>query len=68
MCSHRPVRTRGSASSMITAVTPPMKSESGFLNTRHDTEWPYKSGLAGRSREIDVRPVAGFQERARCSV
>ena len=38
MCSHTPVRTRGSASSMMTAVTPPMNSETGFLNTRHDTE------------------------------
>src|SRR5437879_5381398 len=33
-----PVRTRGSASSMITAVTPPMKTESGFLNTRQETD------------------------------
>jgi hypothetical protein len=23
---------------MMTAVTPPMNSETGFLNTRHDTE------------------------------
>ena len=38
MCSHTPVRTRGSASSMMTAVTPPMNSETGFLNTRHDME------------------------------
>src|SRR6516165_12240189 len=38
VCSHTPVRTRGSASSIMTAATPPMKSESGFLNTRHDTE------------------------------
>ena len=37
MCSHTPVRTRGSANSMMT-VTPPMNSETGFLNTRHDTE------------------------------
>ena len=35
-----------------------MKSESGFLNTRHET---------GRSREIDVRQL-GFQQRPRCSV
>jgi hypothetical protein len=37
VCSQMPVRTRGSASSMITAVTPPMKRESGFLNTRQET-------------------------------
>ena len=38
MCSHTPVRTRGSANSMMTAVTPPMNSETGFLNMRHDTD------------------------------
>jgi hypothetical protein len=36
--SQTPERTRGSANSRITAVTPPTNSETGFLNTRHDTE------------------------------
>ena len=33
--SHTPERTRGSASSRITAATPPMNRATGFLNTRH---------------------------------
>jgi hypothetical protein len=36
--SQTPLRTLGSASSRITAVTPPMNSETGFLKTRQDRE------------------------------
>jgi hypothetical protein len=49
--SHTPVRTRGSASSMTTSVTTSMKSESGFLNTRHDTE----SGDTSAARQSVAR-------------
>src|SRR5262249_10924151 len=64
VCSQTPVRTRGSASSMITAVTPPMKSESGFLNTRHDTESGDTSAgsPAGRKKSMENR-VAGIKQR-----
>src|SRR5262249_5462361 len=43
--------------SMITAVTPPMKSESGFLNTRHDTESGDTSAAlpAGRKKSMEDR-------------
>ena len=45
------VRTRGSASSMMTAVTPPMKSDNGFLNTRHETESADASAASPYGRE-----------------
>jgi hypothetical protein len=36
---------------MMTAVTPPMKSESGFLKTRHDTESGDTSAASPVGRE-----------------
>jgi hypothetical protein len=36
---------------MITAVMPPMKSESGFLNMRHDTESGDTSAASPVGRE-----------------
>jgi len=36
---------------MITAVTPPMNSESGFLNTRHDTDAGDMSAASPVGRE-----------------
>jgi hypothetical protein len=57
------VRTRGSANSISTAATPPVNSESGFLNTRHETESGEKQrGLAGW-RKIDDSSVARLQHR-----
>src|SRR5271168_2794628 len=67
VCSHTPVRTRGSASSIITAVTPPMKSESGFLNTRHDTELGDTSAASPAGREIEGRTIDRFKQHPSCS-
>ena len=50
-CSQMPVRTRGSASSRMTAATPPMNSETGFLKTRHEME-------SGGTRANSPRGVA----------
>src|SRR3984957_17208284 len=67
VCSHTPVRTRGSASSIITAVTPPMKSESGFLNTRHDTELGDTSAASPAGCEkIEGRTIDRFKQHPRC--
>jgi hypothetical protein len=38
VCSQT-VRTPGSSSSMLTAVTPPREKRNRFLNTRHETDW-----------------------------
>jgi CheY-like chemotaxis protein len=46
-----PVRTRGSASSMITAVTPPMKRARGFLNTRQETDSGDRRAASPTGRE-----------------
>jgi len=60
---------RGSASSMITAVTPPMKSESGFLNTRHDTESGDTSAAspAGRKKSMENRSPGSNSARVAAS-
>ena len=52
--SQTPVRTRGSASSKITAATPPMNSETGFLKMRQETK-------PGPPRQ--ARPAAGGNRR-----
>jgi hypothetical protein len=40
---------------MITAVMPPMKTEIGFLNTRHDTESGDMSAASPLGREKSMR-------------
>lgn len=55
-CSHTPVRTAGSASSRITAATPPTNSDTGFLKTRHDTD---DAGTSAASPVGYVKSMAG---------
>ena len=53
----------------MTAATPPMKSEIGFLNTRHDTEFGrHKRGFADWPQEIGGRLVAQIKQRPRYSL
>jgi len=45
-----------------------MKSESGFLNTRHDTESGDTSGLADGQQKIGGRLVSQIKQRPRRSL
>ena len=53
----------------MTAVTPPMNSDTGFLNTRHEMESGGRSADSpvGRKKSIE-RLVTGIQKRPRCSL
>jgi hypothetical protein len=69
VCSHTPVRTRGSAISRITAMRPPTKSESGFLNTRHETESGHTSAAspAGCEKSREGRSTGSNNTRVAAS-
>jgi hypothetical protein len=52
----------GFASPIMTAATPPMKSESGYSNTRHDTESGETSPASPTGRkQIKQRPRRSLQ-------
>jgi hypothetical protein len=57
------------ASSMITAATPPMKGESGFLNTHYDTESGDKTAGSriGREKSMRDRSIGSSSTRAAAS-
>ena len=54
---------------MMTAVTPPTNDDSGFLNTRHDTESAdtSTSSPAGRKNSVEDSPPACSSKRAATS-
>jgi hypothetical protein len=57
-----PVRTAGSASSSMTAATPPIKSAMGFLKMRHDSESDGSRALSPRGRVKSIEgPFFGFK-------
>jgi hypothetical protein len=51
----------------MTAATPPMKSESGFLNTRHDRVGGHEGGLTNGLQKIGGRLAAQIKQRPRRS-
>ena len=58
-CSQMPVRIEGSASSMMTAVTPPTNSAIGFLNRRQDTEFGESNAASPRGVVKSTRRYCG---------
>jgi hypothetical protein len=50
---------------MMTAVTPPMKSDTGFLNTRHETESGDTSAASPAGREKSMQDRLPGCSRAR---
>ena len=57
------------ASSIITAATPPMKSESGFLNTRHDLDSAGTRAASppGRKKSTEGHPPRSNSDRVAAS-